>query len=272
MLLGGDEIGRTQRGNNNAYCQDNEISWFDWEQRRRASCCAFVARLIALRDAAPVFRRRRWFQGRAVHGDGDAATSAGSRPTASEMTDEDWHSGFARSRSACSSTATPSPTPDARGERIVDDGFCCSSTPTSTRMRFSTPGRSCVSAVWRRVVDSAGCTDAVGNESTCGAPSACPVSRSSSFNGTTDQPTGTRPRAVRHRRAVAARAASAGSPKHPRDSHAALRDLGVDVDVVLPDYGGVGLEDEHAFDLDVPSWPAPLAGATASRPASGTSP
>ena len=62
MLLGGDEIGRTQRGNNNAYCQDNEITWFDWSAADR-SCSTFTRRLIALRKAHPVFRRRRFLTG-----------------------------------------------------------------------------------------------------------------------------------------------------------------------------------------------------------------
>ena len=78
MLLGGDEIGRTQRGNNNAYCQDNEISWFDWDALDD-TLLAFTRELIALRREHPVFRRRRWFQGRPLRG---TATSPGSGPTA----------------------------------------------------------------------------------------------------------------------------------------------------------------------------------------------
>ncbi len=69
MLLAGDEMGRTQQGNNNAYCQDNEISWVDWkltdEDRDLAD---FTARVIALLKAHPVFRRRRFFQGRPIRG------------------------------------------------------------------------------------------------------------------------------------------------------------------------------------------------------------
>ena len=62
MVLGGDEIGRTQHGNNNAYCQDNEISWFDWEHVDEPML-AFVARLVALRRSDPVLRRRNFFSG-----------------------------------------------------------------------------------------------------------------------------------------------------------------------------------------------------------------
>ncbi|HEX4902433.1 MAG TPA: glycogen debranching protein GlgX, partial [Acidimicrobiales bacterium] len=63
MLLGGDEIGRTQQGNNNAYCQDNEVSWFDWSDVD-PELLAFTRELVRLRRDHPVFRRRRWFQGR----------------------------------------------------------------------------------------------------------------------------------------------------------------------------------------------------------------
>ncbi len=68
MLLGGDEMGRTQRGNNNCYCQDNELSWYDWENID-ADLLEFTRKLIALRRQHPVFRRPRWFQGMQVHGD-----------------------------------------------------------------------------------------------------------------------------------------------------------------------------------------------------------
>ena len=64
MLLGGDELGRTQRGNNNAYCQDGELSWFDWSDVDD-ELLDFTRRLVGLRREHPVFRRRRWFQGRA---------------------------------------------------------------------------------------------------------------------------------------------------------------------------------------------------------------
>jgi isoamylase len=77
MLLGGDEISRTQRGNNNAYCQDNEISWYDWDAAD-VQLLAFVRRLVALRRNHPVFRRRRWFQGRSIHGSDGIVKTSGS--------------------------------------------------------------------------------------------------------------------------------------------------------------------------------------------------
>src|SRR5918995_1417804 len=71
MLLGGDEVSRTQQGNNNAYCQDNEISWVDWEMDDdREALIEFTRSVIALRRDHPVFRRRKFFQGQAIHGSG----------------------------------------------------------------------------------------------------------------------------------------------------------------------------------------------------------
>src|SRR2546423_10394691 len=69
MLLGGDEMGRTQSGNNNGYCQDNELSWFDWSQRdENLALLGFTRRLLELRRDHPVLRRRRWFMGRPLRG------------------------------------------------------------------------------------------------------------------------------------------------------------------------------------------------------------
>ena len=69
MLLSGDELGRTQKGNNNAYCQDNELSWLDWDlQESNESLLDFTRQLIYFRRQHPVFRRRKWFQGRAIRG------------------------------------------------------------------------------------------------------------------------------------------------------------------------------------------------------------
>ncbi|MCL4819912.1 MAG: glycogen debranching protein GlgX [Vicinamibacteria bacterium] len=97
MLVAGDEMGRTQRGNNNAYCQDNELSWLDWEPAaEREALRDFVAALIRLRRTQPVLRRRRFFQGRPLRGNGvkDIAWLA---PTGREMTDADWNASHARS-------------------------------------------------------------------------------------------------------------------------------------------------------------------------------
>ena len=91
MLAAGDEIGRTQRGNNNAYCQDNEISWLDWtltEDRRRL--LDFVRRMIRLRRQHRVFRRRNFFEGRPIHGS-DVKDVVWLTPSGVEMTEEEWN-------------------------------------------------------------------------------------------------------------------------------------------------------------------------------------
>jgi glycogen operon protein len=120
MLLGGDELGRSQGGNNNAYCQDNEISWFDWEHVDDG-LFAFVTRVIAFRREHPVFQRRRWFYGRPLRG-ADVSDIGWFKPDGEQMTDDDWQSGFARSIGVFLS-GRGIPTPNARGEEIVDDSF-----------------------------------------------------------------------------------------------------------------------------------------------------
>ena len=118
MLLGGDELGRTQHGNNNAYCQDNEVSWYDWEHEDE-ELRDWFARLVAYRAAHPVFRRRRWFQGRQIRGIEDMAWF---RPDAGEMSDDDWEMGFAKSVGVFVNGDSIQTT-DMFGGRIVDDSF-----------------------------------------------------------------------------------------------------------------------------------------------------
>jgi isoamylase len=95
MLVAGDEMGRTQRGNNNAYAQDNEISWVDWENADD-DLREFTRQLVALRRDHPVFRRRRFFQGRAIHGSG-VTDIAWFTPDGRQMSEEHWGEGFAKS-------------------------------------------------------------------------------------------------------------------------------------------------------------------------------
>ncbi|MFN3216255.1 MAG: glycogen debranching protein GlgX [Acidimicrobiales bacterium] len=118
MLLGGDELGRTQDGNNNAYCQDNEISWYDWGDVDQ-EFFEFCREVIAFRRAHPVFRRRRWFQGTPIRGVDDMAWF---RPDGREMTEADWDSSFAQSVGVFINGAAMA-TPDRYGRRIVDDTF-----------------------------------------------------------------------------------------------------------------------------------------------------
>ncbi|HEY3148207.1 MAG TPA: glycogen debranching enzyme GlgX, partial [Dongiaceae bacterium] len=97
MISGGDEIGRTQRGDNNAYCQDNEISWYEWKlSKQNRDLLDFVQHLLQMRREHPVFRRRLFFQGRHIRGS-EVKDIAWFRPDGQEMTDDDWNAGYARS-------------------------------------------------------------------------------------------------------------------------------------------------------------------------------
>ena len=120
MLLGGDEIGRTQRGNNNAYAQDNEVSWYDWEDQDE-SLLQFTRRLVRLRHRHPVFCRRRWFQGRAIHGT-EVSDIGWFTPRGTEMSEDDWRAGFAKSLGVFLN-GRGIPSPNERGERVVDESF-----------------------------------------------------------------------------------------------------------------------------------------------------
>ncbi|HZF07704.1 MAG TPA: glycogen debranching protein GlgX [Thermoanaerobaculia bacterium] len=137
MLLGGDEIGRTQRGNSNAYCQDNEISWYDWEAADE-DLLDFTAGLIHLRREHPVFRRRRWFHGRPLHG-AEARDVGWFRPDGEEMSEEDWRQGFARSLGVwLNGEAIPGL--DRRGEPVRDDTFYLLFNAAAEPLAFRLPG------------------------------------------------------------------------------------------------------------------------------------
>jgi glycogen operon protein len=119
MLLHGDELGRTQQGNNNAYCQDNELAWIDWSSIDD-QLLAFTSRVIALRAAHPVFRRRRFFTG-ASNSDGEPDI-AWLRPDGEVMASEDWSKPTVRALAVFlngSSITELSP----RGEQVEDDSF-----------------------------------------------------------------------------------------------------------------------------------------------------
>ena len=122
MICGGDERGRTQRGNNNAYCQDNEVSWFDWKlDHSDRKLLAFTQQLIALRQAHPVFRRRRFFHGRHIRG-AEVKDLSWFRPDGKEMTDEDWNKGYVRCLGLRLSGDALEET-DSKGRPLLDDTF-----------------------------------------------------------------------------------------------------------------------------------------------------
>jgi isoamylase len=120
MLLAGDEFGRTQSGNNNAYCQDNEISWLDWEKVDLKQL-EFTKEIIQFRKEHPVFCRRKWFQGKSIRG-GDVNDVAWFRPDGEQMSDEDWGAGFAKSLGVFLN-GDEIPSVDAAGRRVLDQSF-----------------------------------------------------------------------------------------------------------------------------------------------------
>jgi isoamylase len=150
MMLGGDEFGRTQHGNNNGYCQDNEVSWFDWEHMDDG-LRAFVARVIQFRKEHPVFQRRRWFHGRQVRGTG--VTDIGwFKPDGELMTDADWQAGYARTVGVFLN-GKAIPTPDHRGEPITDDSFYLLFSAHHEPMTFKLP--TCPwGDRWEKVIDT----------------------------------------------------------------------------------------------------------------------
>jgi isoamylase len=151
MLLGGDEMGRTQGGNNNAYCQDNEISWFDWEHVDEP-LLEFTSRLIAFRHAHPVFRRRRWFLGRAIHGEG-VRDIGWFRPDGELMSHEDWLHGFAKSLGVfLNGDAIPSR--NAEGEEVKDDTFYVLFNAHHEPLPFRLPDRPGWGERWIKVLDT----------------------------------------------------------------------------------------------------------------------
>ena len=120
MLLAGDEFGRSQQGNNNAYCQDNEISWLDWEKVDTKQL-EFTREIIEFRKAHPVFCRRKWFQGKSIRGS-DVNDLAWFRPDGEQMSDEDWGAGFAKSLGVFLN-GDEIPEADSAGRRVLDQSF-----------------------------------------------------------------------------------------------------------------------------------------------------
>ncbi len=153
MLSHGDEMGRTQAGNNNVYCQDNELSWVDWKAARESSVLHdFTAEVAGLRAAHPVFRRRRYFQGRPIRGS-SIEDIAWLRPDGQPMTDDDWHAGYARSLGVFLN-GEGIPERDPLGERIVDDSFLLLFNAHHQPVPFTLPGEA-YGRAWEVAVDTA---------------------------------------------------------------------------------------------------------------------
>ncbi|MFL5251106.1 MAG: glycogen debranching protein GlgX [Myxococcales bacterium] len=150
MITGGDEIGRTQGGNNNGYCQDNEISWYDWKNVDEP-LLLFTRMLLDLRKKHRIFHRRRWFQGRPLHGS-DVKDIAWFTPQGKEMTDEDWSVGYAKSLGVFLNGDAIA-TPDEAGERIVDESFYVVFNAHHEPMKFTLPEER-FGKTWVEIIDT----------------------------------------------------------------------------------------------------------------------
>ncbi len=150
MICHGDELGRTQLGNNNAYCQDNELAWIDWPNADE-SLIAFTRRLIELRNEHPVLRRAHWFRGQAVRTsslpDIEWFTHSGDT-----MTDEHWSTGYAQSLSIYVNGLGIDAF-DAAGQPITDTDFLVMFNASDSVLEFGVP-RLMPSFCWRPIVDS----------------------------------------------------------------------------------------------------------------------
>ena len=148
MLLAGDELGRTQHGNNNAYCQDNELSWLDWENAN-GDLLQFTRRLIHLRREHPVFRQRRWFGDRPTRPGEDPAI-AWFTPDGKEMESEHWETEYAKSLGIfLNGQAIPGLS--AQGQPVVDDIFYLMFNAHHEPLPFTIPGE----GRWRELLHTA---------------------------------------------------------------------------------------------------------------------
>jgi isoamylase len=147
MLLGGDELGRTQKGNNNAYCQDNGLSWVSWSEIDEP-LLAFTRWIIAFRREHPVFRRRRFFQGRPIRGTLDIGWF---KPDGHSMTDDDWEVGYARSLGVFLNGRAIQGH-DEQGRPITDDSFILLFNAHTEGVRWTIPTE--YAAGWRLVLDT----------------------------------------------------------------------------------------------------------------------
>ena len=146
MILAGDEISHTHHGNNNTYCQDNDLTWFHWDQVD-AELLEFVSTLTRIRHDHPTFRRWKWFGGQ------DLVNDIGwYRPDGSGMTDDDWRTGFAKSLLVyLNGQEIAGHTP--LGDPVVDDDFCVLFNAHHETVEFRIP-ESIASRIWTKIIDT----------------------------------------------------------------------------------------------------------------------
>ncbi|SMC87974.1 glycogen debranching protein GlgX [Lentzea albidocapillata] len=153
MIVNGDEFGRTQNGNNNAYCQDNEVSWVDWSLlEANAELAEFTSALAAFRKAHPVFRRRRFFAGRPIRKGEELRDIAWFTPAGEEMTEQNWEDDFGRCI-VVFLNGEGIPDLDSRGMRVVDDSFLMAFNAHHEDIQVTLPDPE-YGPEWRVVVDT----------------------------------------------------------------------------------------------------------------------
>jgi len=159
MIAHGDELGRTQRGNNNAYCQDNELSWIDWDlDKHDHKLLQFTRDLIHLRRDHPVMRRRRFLEGPAKRGgESELGEIEWFTPAGTHMTEEEWNQPWARSTMVFYN-GDAIREPDADGRRILDDDFLLLINAAPEAVDFTLPDAK-YGSLWHTVVDTAGDDD-----------------------------------------------------------------------------------------------------------------
>jgi isoamylase len=150
MLVAGDELGRTQQGNNNAYCQDNEISWINWEGADK-DLLEFTRKLIHLRMEHSVFSRKNWFKGEPVKG--GIEDIVWFLPDGSTMNDEHWNQGFAKSV-AIYLNGNGLLSRDSQGNKVVDDNFYMIFNAHSESVEYKLPDEA-YAPDWQMVFDTA---------------------------------------------------------------------------------------------------------------------
>ncbi len=155
MIVHGDELGRTQQGNNNTYCQDSELTWIDWASEDE-SLIEFTASVARLRRHHPTFRRRRFFDGRP--GDRGAEDPLPDivwlTPSGDAMSASDWDSGFGRSVGVFLN-GKGIRSNNTRGQRVVDDSFLLLFSAHDHELEFTLPAEE-YAPVWSTVIDTAG--------------------------------------------------------------------------------------------------------------------
>ena len=156
MIAHGDELGRTQRGNNNAYCQDNELSWINWDlDEHDHNLLRFTRHLIHLRRDHPVMRRRRFLEGPAKRGgESELGEIEWFTPAGTHMTEEEWNQPWARSTMVFYN-GDAIREPDADGRPILDDDFLLLINAAPEPVNFTLPDAK-YGQVWHTVVDTAG--------------------------------------------------------------------------------------------------------------------